>query len=82
MRPLICNEMSSCQPRRSPSSGRWYGVVTLLSVSLVCSSVAWGQPPSKYITQDTTLLTKDGHEIKVSYFKSQVGQEADRKSVV
>ena len=66
MRPLSLNLIPS---RRSVGS--------FLTVVMICCSVARAQaPPAKAITVDMTLNTKDGQEIKITYFKSAAGPEA------
>ena len=52
-------------------------VLTMVCVlTIVCGSDAWAQTPAKPVSQDGTLITKDGQEIKITYFKSNAGQEA------
>jgi pimeloyl-ACP methyl ester carboxylesterase len=48
----------------------------VLFLTMVCGSVVRGQPPAKAVIQDGSLVTKDGQEIKITYFKSNAGQEA------
>lgn len=50
-------------------------ILSILSVALVCSSTAFGQAP-KATHQDLSLVTKDGQDIKITYYKSTAGQEA------
>ncbi len=50
--------------------------VLALAFAFVWCSAAFGQPPPKATSQDLTLMTKDGLDIKITYFKSALGQEA------
>ncbi|MBC8115484.1 MAG: alpha/beta fold hydrolase [Candidatus Saccharimonas sp.] len=55
----------------------WSLLVLTLCTSLATTSVARGQaPPKKATSEDKSLFAKDGAEIKVTYFKSNVGQDA------
>jgi pimeloyl-ACP methyl ester carboxylesterase len=64
----------ACPPRRSAA---WSLRVLALCLALTASSVARGQGAAKKPTnEDVSLPTKDGHEIKITYYKSTVGQEA------
>lgn len=74
MRPLLSPNVMSFPPTRLNVSRRI--VLSALATSLVCWSSAWGQTPAKPTSTDTTLSTKDGQEIKITYFKSSAGQEA------
>jgi len=66
----------TCSARsRICRQAHWRGVAAWIMI-VACGSVAWGQPTGKAVVQDTTLQTKDGQEIKISYFKSQAGEEA------
>jgi pimeloyl-ACP methyl ester carboxylesterase len=51
------------------------GIAVLMSLTI--SGVSWGQAPvKKATTEDKSLFARDGAEIKITYFKSTVGQEA------
>ncbi len=50
-------------------------VLAVCSV-LTTSSVARGQAPKKATSEDKSLVAKDGVEIKITYFKSTLGQDA------
>jgi pimeloyl-ACP methyl ester carboxylesterase len=55
----------------------WPLLVLAVCASLVGSSVARGQAPAKKTTsEDKSLFAKDGAEIKITYFKSNAGQDA------
>ncbi len=58
---------------RSASTGP--RLLLALAMTLLSCSMASAQA-SKTVAQDTTLVTKDGQEIKITYFKSAAGQEA------
>ena len=74
MRPYSSPDVMSSP--RSRSSARWRVAAHALVMALVCGSVARAQVPAKAVSQDGTLITKDGQELKITYFKSTVGQEA------
>ena len=64
----------SCHSHRAVS---WSLLGLALCSALTASSVARGQaPPKKATNEDLSLIAKDGQEIKITYYKSTVGQEA------
>ena len=63
-----------CHPRRAVS---WSLLALTVCASLATTSAARGQAPAKKATsEDKSLPTKDGTEIKITYFKSTAGQDA------
>lgn len=62
-----CDERTNLE-RRAP----W--VALLLAAALAPS--AFAQAPPKATSQDVTLQTRDGQEIRITYFKSTAGQDA------
>ena len=52
-------------------------VFSALALVMVCgTTVVWAQGAKPATSQDQSLTTKDGAEIKITYFKSQAGQDA------
>ncbi len=77
MRPILSPcVMSSPRSIVFAGSGGGRGVLSALAVTMICCSVARGQAPTKLVSVDSTLTTRDGQEIKITYFKSPLGQEA------
>ena len=63
---------------RTSSLRGYFKIVAALTLmaSAVPVTDAWGQGATKATSQDLALTTKDGFEIKITYFKSPAGQEA------
>lgn len=74
MRPLK-SPNTVCSSRAS-ANGVWCVGVALLAMSIACCPPAFGQAPPKALSQDMALVTRDGQEIKITYFKSTAGQDA------
>jgi poly(3-hydroxybutyrate) depolymerase len=70
---LADNRRNPMPPVISPKAT---STVLALAFAFVWCSAAFGQPPPKATSQDLTLMTKDGLDIKITYFKSAAGQEA------
>ena len=58
------------------SRGRARQALSVVVCAMVLSSVALGQAPAKPSSHNTSVMTKDGVEIKITYFKSSAGQDA------
>lgn len=73
MRPIL--SPTRWLPRARSFAGSLLPLTALLACSLVANST-WAQAPAKPSSHDTSVVTKDGVEIKMTYFKSTAGQEA------
>ncbi len=73
MRPILS------PARWLPLARSLAGSLVPLAALMICSlatSPARGQAPAKPSSHDTSVVTKDGVEIKMTYFKSTAGQDA------
>ncbi len=73
MRPILSPAL--WLPRVRSFAGSFVPLVALLACSLA-TSLAWAQAPAKPSSHDTSVVAKDGVEIKMTYFKSNAGQDA------
>jgi len=74
--PLM-NLSSSFGPRCHARRGVLRCLLTLAAGVLLIGVPAYGQAPAKKATsEDKSLTAKDGAEIKITYFKSNLGQDA------
>ena len=63
--------------RRAPSRSSLFVFLTAVLAGLhSADAIVWGQAPAKASSQDTSVTTKDGAEIKMTYFKSLAGENA------
>ena len=52
-------------------------VISALALMMLCGTTSvWGQAAKPATSRDEALTTKDGAEIKITYFKSSAGQDA------